>query len=190
MRGFSFSANVVAALLLSTLGVVLSTVLQPWIGHADASRVMLLLLSLGYLAFLLHQCRPRYGLSLVICSWLLCAMLLLLFNPPLLLWLAMLAGALWLLRSALRYQHLYQVGLDALLNVFAGACACSVLLFTHSLWLSLWSYFLCLAFSAAIPARPAPHPITEPASQTYDDALASAQSALRRLQKNTSQRPS
>ncbi len=190
MNRFSFNANVVAALLLSTLGVVMCNALRPWIGDGDASRMMLLLLSLGYLAFLIHQCRPRYGLSLVISGWLLCAMLLLLLNPPLMVWLGVLIGTLWSMRSALRYQQLYLAGLDGILNVIAAACAFSVLLFTHSLWLSLWSYFLCLAFTCAIPARPAHRSTIEPASQTYDDARAGAQSALRRLQKNTTQLPS
>lgn len=187
MKGFSFFSSVMVALLLSTLGVVVITALQPWIGRGDASRLMLLLVSLGYLGFLLHQCRPRFGLSLMIGGWLLCAALLVLFNPPLMMWLAVLVAILWLVRSALRYQQLYQAGLDGLLNLFATGCAISILLFTHSLWLSLWSYFLSLAFSAAIPARPLKRSNSEPVTDAFEEAKACAESALRRLQKKPTQ---
>ncbi len=184
MKRFSFAANVMAALVLSTLGVVVSTTLQPWIGKDDAGRLMVLVLSLGYLVFLLHQCRPRYGLSIVASGWVVCALALLLFNPPLLVWMLVLAGALWLLRSALRYQRLFRMALDGALNLFAAGCAFNVLLFTHSLWLSLWSYFLALAFTAAIPARTTSQIADQSAPDAYEQARSSAESALRRLQKN------
>ena len=186
MKAFSFVHNVVAGLALSTIGVVVFSVTQALFGSTDASRLVLLVISLGYVLFLLQQLTPRFGISIVVSGWLVSALALLLFNPPLLVWLSVLTGLTWLIRSALRYQRLYQVALDGVLNGFALCCGISVMLLTHSLWLSLWSYFLAMAFSSALASRPSPSRPVIDTVQRFQQAHSSAEDALRRLQKQAS----
>lgn len=185
MNAFSFFRNVVAALVLSTVASAVHGALQPFVGSADALRVSLLITVLGYLAFLLQQLRPPFGMVLILAGALLTSFALLLFNPPLLVWLGMLAAMLWLVRCVLRYQHLTHCALDALINALAGCVGLSVLLHTHSLWLGVWSYFLALAFCALLPSRQQASTESHSYFSSFQQARSSAESALRRLQKNS-----
>lgn len=185
MNRFSFLSNVVAALVLATVGAALHASLQPFAGSGLALRVMLIACASGYLAFLLHQLRPRFSVALMITGWLVLMLLLLLINPPLLLWLPALAGALWVMRCVLRYQTVLHAALDGLLNGVAGCVGFSVVMYTHSLWLGIWSYLLTLAFCVAIPARQPTRADTAPAHSEFNQAHASAERALKRLQQQS-----
>lgn len=185
MNRFSFFSNVVAALVLASVGAALHASLQPLAGSGVALRIMLIACASGYLAFLLHQLRPRFGITLMITGWLLLMLLLLLINPPLLLWLPALAGTLWLMRCVLRYQNVLHAALDGLLNGVAGCVGFSVVMYTHSLWLGIWSYLLTLAFCVAIPARQPPRESITHIQSDFNQAQASAERALKRLQQQS-----
>ena len=185
MNRFSFFRNIAAALVLSSAGAALHVVLQILLGPADALRIALLVTALGYLAFLLHQLRPPFGVALTIAGGILLALLLLVVNPSLPLWLCVLPGALWLLRCALRYGSLAHCALDAVINGVAWCVGISVVLHTHSLWLGLWSYFLTLAFCVVVPARQSANTPTLNALSAFQLARSSAERALLRLQKNS-----
>ena len=183
MKPFTFGANVMAALALSLTAVVVKTALMPLLGMADAARVMLLVLSLGYLFFLLQRLSPRFGLALIAASWIAQACLLLLFNPSWLVWLLSQVSVLWLMRCALRYQHLSQWLADAVLNGLALCAGISVQLYSHSLGMSVWSYFLVLALITFIPVHGSVAVGTD-AATSFHQSRRSAENALRRLQKN------
>lgn len=183
MNRFTFFRQVVTGLLLSIIGSVLMMVLTPVLGSQDASRVVLLILSFGYVLMLLQHLAPRVGITMVVSGWLLTAALLLLFNPPLLVWVVVCSALLWLVRSGLRYQRLYPFTLDALLTLFALCCGIAALLYSQRVGLALWSYFLVLAFSAAIPARPSSPRPSGSTTDVFTQAETNAQRALRQLQK-------
>jgi hypothetical protein len=185
MNTFSFSRNIVAALVLSTLAAAMHGALQPFIGSAEALRVALLVTAFGYLAFLLQQLRPPFGMVLILAGTLLLSFALLAFNPPLLVWLGVMLALLWLVRCVLRYQHLTHCMLDALINGLAVCVGLSVVLHTHSLWLGAWSYFLALAFCALLPSRQQASSASSSYFSSFQQARSSAESALRRLQKNS-----
>ena len=94
MNRFTFLSSVVAALLLATVGAALHGAVQPFWGSSLALRITLLGCTSGYLAFLLLQLRPRFGMTLIIASWLALAFVLMIFNPSVLLWISSLGGAL------------------------------------------------------------------------------------------------
>lgn len=189
MNNFSFFRNVIAALVLSTVAAAVYGALQPFADSPDALRAALLITALGYLAFLLRQLQPPFGMILILAGALLTSIAMLLFNPPLLVWFGVLSAQLWLVRCVLRYQHLTHCVLDALINGLAGCVGLSVLLHTHSVWLGSWSYFLALAFCTLLPSRQQSVSAVTPDASGFEQAHSSAESALYRLQKN-SVRPS
>lgn len=182
MNSYTFFRQVVTGLLLSIVGSVLMLVLTPVMGSQDASRVVLLILSFGYVLMLLQHLAPRVGITMIVSAWLLTAALLLLFNPSLLMWVVTLSALLWLLRSGLRYQQLYAFALDGLLTLFALCCGVAALLYSQRIGLALWSYFLVLACSAAIPARASSRHRSGSANGAFTQAETNAQRVLRQLQ--------
>jgi hypothetical protein len=134
------------------------------------------------LALLAHG--PRHsGHVVAALAWLTLAGLLLIFNPPLTLWLLLPTGFIWLLRSLRRYDSLIPAGGDALLSGFALAAAIATAQHTHSLFLSLWSYFLVQALAAFIPVRNVATPAASGRTRDtdFDSSYRNAETALRRL---------
>lgn len=183
MKTLSFTSQIGAGAALSVAAAAISTVMQPLLGTSDGLRLTLLVISLGYLLFLLQRTAPRFGISIVASAWILNALLLLLFNPPLVIWLLDQVALLWLVRAALRYQQIIPVLIDAALNLLALCAGLSALWYSQSLLLAVWSYFLVLAFCVWIPARQ-PRTPAALADNAFEQAQSSAEAAIRRLQKN------
>lgn len=180
----SFWRQVGFGLLLSVMGGIVFAALRPLIGTDLVLRGLIVGLSAAYLALLLHDLRARIGLVVTLAGWALVTGLLVAFNPTLWVWLLVQALVVWLLRCLYRYDSLAAALTDAVLNGFALAMAMATARYTHSLFLTLWSYFLVQAIFVFIPrgragnASFAPEP--EP-DDAFGQAYRTAEDALRRL---------
>lgn len=182
MNALSFWRGVLLAFVISVVCTVLHTVLAEVLGSASSLRLVVLgSASIYVLALLAHG--PRHsGRVVAALAWMGLAGLLLVFNPPLTLWLLLQTGFIWLLRSMQRYDNLIATLVDALLSGFALAAALATAQHTHSLLLSLWCYFLVQALVAFVPIRPTRVAQVSCDRQTdFDTSYRNAETALRNL---------
>ena len=183
MKPLSFWRGVLLAIVISVVGAVLHTVLAKLLGNTSSLRVVILMAGLSYVLALLANGPRQSGRVVAALAWLALAGLLLVFNPPLTLWLLLQTGFIWLLRSLQRYDSLIPASADALFSGFALAAAIATAQHTHSLFLALWSYFLVQALAAFIPTRPAAAPEAAAAvgETDFETSYRNAETALRRL---------
>lgn len=186
MKTPSFWRQVGFGLLLSVIGGVVFTALRPLMGTELVLRGLIIGLGAAYLALLLHDLRARIGVVVTLACWVVVTGLLLAFNPTLWVWLLVQVLLIWLLRCLYRYDSLAAASADAALSGFALAMALVTADYTHSLFLTLWSYFLVQAIYVFIPrgragdASFALEPEPEP-DDAFGQAYRTAEDALRRL---------
>lgn len=182
MKALTFWRGVLLAIVISVVGAVLHMVLAKVFGSATTLRLVILVAALGYVLALLAHGPRQDGRVVAALAWLGLAGLLLVFNPPLILWLLLQTGFIWLLRSLQRYASLIPAGSDALLSGFALAAAIATAQHTHSLFLALWSYLLVQALAAFIPARNTAAPAASAGADTdFESSYRNAETALRNL---------
>ena len=183
--GFWREAGV--ALALSIVGAVAYDALATLIGAPSASRLVVTVLGLAYAVMLLRGLDARIGRVVAVAAWLAFDAALFAFNPPLLLWLAAHAFAIWLLRCWCRYTSAFAALADGALSLFALAAASVAAVHSHSMFLALWSFFLVQALFVLIPETLRPRPAAAPPEDDdrFDQAHRSAEAALRRLTTRT-----
>lgn len=185
----SFWRSVLFALALSIVGALLHMVFVGVFGRALSLRLIVLVVSAIYVLSLLYASPLRSGRMVAGLAWLALAGLLVIFNPVLSVWLVLQTAFIWLLRGLQTYDSLIAAGLDALLCAIALAAAVATAMHTHSLFLTLWSYFLVQALQVFVPRRLQPHSsgAAVPGNDfnDFDSAYRNAEMALRRLSTRT-----
>lgn len=185
MKTLSLWRGIGIAVVISVVGWVLHSVLAGVLGSALSVRLCVLVAALIYLLALLAHGPRHSGRAVAAIAWLALSGLLIVFNPPLTLWLLLQTGFIWLLRSLQRYDSLIPAGADALLSGFALAAAIATAQHTHSLPLCLWSYFLIQALVVFIPTRAVVAAVAGAGSDAgeadFDASFRNAEAALRRL---------
>jgi len=179
----SFWREVGVGLALSIAGALAYHAIATIIGSALALRLVVAGLGIVYGVSLLRGLRARIGRLLAIAAWLVLDVALFVFDPPLLLWLAAQAFAIWLLRCWCCYGSFFAALADGALNLFALAAAMVAAVHSHSVFLALWSFFLVQALFVLIPEtlRPRVAAAQSDDEDRFDQAHRSAESALRRL---------
>jgi len=174
--GVALAASIAGAGAFAILSVVLDGL--------GLFRLLVAALALGYVVYLLVRSREHTGRVSVIAVWLaLAAANLLLVRSPLLYVVVHLA-VIWLVRALYYYQGvlpaLMDLGLMAaalLAGVWAGQT-------THSLFLSLWCFFLPQALFVLIPVsltRPRNRAVAAADADEFERAHRAARLALRKL---------
>lgn len=179
----SVSQGLAAALALSAAGAVLLAILSPWAGSATALRAVIALLGLAYVAYTMARSGERVGRITALGCWAAVAAATWVLAPPLVGYVLVHLGLVWLVRSLYHYAGVVPALADLALAVLGAAFAAWAAQRSGSAWLALWCFFLVQAFHALIPptlaARGAPAP------GDTDDAFArahrAAEAAVRRL---------
>jgi hypothetical protein len=140
-------------------------------------------LGLAYVVYLLRRNEERVGRVVATALWLVAALALWIFEPPALLYLAAHLGLVWLVRSLYFHSSLLTALADLGLVALGFAAAVWAASETHSVALSVWTFFLVQALFIAIPARIAA--TAAAASDIPEDrfqrAHLAAEAALRRM---------
>jgi hypothetical protein len=165
------------AVLLSTGGAVVFAVLAPLAGAATSLRVSLLLAASAWMLDQLRHAGP--GRLLAGSAWIVMCAALLLINPPLWGWLALLAVALWLGRSLRQPRRLLLCATDCALSLLAAAASLVALRHTGSVWLALWCLLLLQALSLSLASNPGS--VVRDANARFDAARRAAERALHAL---------
>jgi len=185
MKTPNFLEGAAVALAASVAAAVLFGVLAPVFGGDAVVRALIALLALVYIIYLLRRSRERVGRVSVIAGWTLAALALAVWHPPLLLYLVLHVGMLWLVRALYHYASVLSALADLGLNGVALAAAVWASTHTASLFATTWCFFLLQALFVVIPRdlrdrRAAQHATADPTDR-FQQAHRAAEAALRKL---------
>lgn len=175
--------GVLLAAGLAFAASVVGTVLAPLIGLPAAVRLLIPGLGLAYLLYLLRRSPVRSGRVTALAAWAVIAAAAWWTAPPVALYLAIHAGALWILRVT--YFHAGLLGALADLGVGVAALVLTAWAATHSGSLSLatWCFFIVQALFALIPpdAGRRKRDTAATTNEKFDRARRQAEAALHQL---------
>jgi hypothetical protein len=178
----TFLEGVGVALTASIAGAAAYTTLSALTGGIGTLRPVIAGLALGYLIYLLVRTPVRVGRVTAFLAWCLAAVGLWLAAPPLVLYLLLHVGMLWLIRTLFFNSSLVSALADLALALLALAAGIWALVQTGSLLLGIWCFFLVQAGFVAIPPGPAArHPGRRPYQEdAFEHAHRIAEAALRK----------
>ena len=148
----SFGHGLGAALVLSACGAAVLAAITPWLGPATALRAVIALVSFAYVLYVIGRSGERVGRITTIVCWCLAATVAWLLGPPLVGYVLVHAGLLWLVRSLYHYSGLLPALADLGVSALGVAFAAWAAQHSGSAWLALWCFFLVQAFHSLIPA--------------------------------------
>lgn len=147
----SLGAGLVAALALSACGAAVLAALSPWLGQATALRAVIALLGFAYTVYVVARSGERVGRLTTIVLWLAIAGGAWLVGLPLVGYVLLHVGLVWLVRSLYHYSGLLPALADFGLSLLGAAFAVWAAQRGGSAWLALWCFFLVQAFHVLIP---------------------------------------
>ncbi len=178
-----FLEGVVVALTASLSGSLLYAVLVPTFPGGPILRLLIAGIALGYVIYLLQRSPERVGRITVLAAWSLAAGAIWLMGTPLVLYLALHLGLVWLIRSLYFYSSVLSALADLGLSGLSLAAAVWAAGHSHSLFLSIWCLFLVQALFAGIPASLQRNGGATPSREQdhFERAHRAAETALRKL---------
>ena len=153
MKRTSFFEGVTIALITSILGGAVFFTLSNVFSVNGVFRLLVAAICFSYILYLLARSNERVGRITVTSIWFIAASMTWLFVPSLFLYLLIHVGLIWLIRSLYFYQSVLSSLADLGLSGLSFAVALWAWSNTHSLFLSLWCFFLMQALFVAIPRQ-------------------------------------
>ena len=185
MKQPTFLEGVAIALAASLAGSVLYTALDVVFPGVPVLRLLIAGIGLAYVVYLLGRTPERVGRVTAAAAWLLVAGVLWFTHPPLLLYICIHVGAVWLIRSLYFYSSALSALADLGLNGLALAAGIWAITRTGSAFLGIWCFFLVQALFVAIPRSLQRKSTTAIAGHTpadrFQHAYRVAESAVRKL---------
>ena len=177
----SLGAGLVAALVLSVCGAALLAALTPWLGLGLALRAVIALLSFAYVLHAIGRSGERVGRITTLVCWLAVASAAWLIGLPLVAYVLVHLGAVWLVRSLYYYSGLLPALADLGLTLLGAAFAVWAAQRADSAWLAFWCFFLVQAFHVSIPASLTRRAALDAPDDAFARAHRAAEAAVRRL---------
>ena len=190
MKRPAFSEGIVVAILVSLAVTVVFTVLSSFFPTRWLLQALIAGVSLSYVCYLLVRSQEKTGRLTVIAVWGVITVVTWLFSPSTIITLFVHVGLIWLVRALYYYTSLVVALVDLGLTLFGMAAAIWTLLYTHSLFLSVWCFFLIQALFVVLPTDlksdllKANKQNTKPSpaqNDGFEQAYLSAKSALHQL---------
>ena len=188
MRQPTFLEGVGVALAISLTGGALFTAMDTVFPGVPVLRLLIAGIGLAYVVYLLSRSPERVGRLTAAASWLLVAGLLWFTQPPLLLYLCVHLGMVWLIRSLYFYSSALSAVADLGLNGLGLAAALWALTRTGSVFLAIWCFFLVQALFVVIPKsvkrKPGATRGGHKSEDRFQHAYRAAETAVRKLSSN------
>lgn len=185
MKQPTFLEGVSVALAMGIAGGALYAALTTLLPAGTVLRLLIAGTGLGYIVYLLSRSRERIGRITVLAAWGLLATAAWFSSPPLLLYLVVHLGAIWLIRSLYFYSSVLSALADLALNGLALAAATWAVTRTGSVFLGIWSFFLMQALFVGIPdsmrRRTCTHASRHVRADRFQHAHRVAEAAVRKL---------
>ena len=173
--------GLVAALIFSVCGAAVLGALTPWLGLGAALRAVIALLGLAYVIYAIGRSGERVGRITTLVCWLVVASGAWLAGLPLVAYVLVHLGAIWLVRSLYYYSGLMPALADLGLTLLGAAFAVWAAQRADSAFLALWCFFLVQAFHVSIPASLTRGGAPEAPDDAFARAHRAAEAAVRRL---------
>jgi hypothetical protein len=182
----SFAHGLGAAFVLATAGAAVLAALTPWLGGATALRAVLALLGFAYVLYIMAVSGERVGRVTTIACFAAITCGAWLSGVPLVAYVLVQVGVVWLVRSLYHYTGLAPALADLVLSALAAAFAAWAALRSGNAWLALWCFFLVQSLHAVIPSMLAPRGAAnvEAEPDAFARAARAAEEAVRRLSSN------
>ena len=177
----SLGVGLLAALIFSACGAALLAALVPWLGLATGLRAVIALLGLAYVIYAIGRSGERVGRLTTLACWLVVACGAWLAGLPLVAYVLVHLGAIWLARSLYYYSGLLPALADLALTLLGAAFAVWAAQRADSAWLAFWCFFLVQAFHVSIPASLTRGSAPEAPDDAFARAHRAAEAAVRRL---------
>jgi hypothetical protein len=177
----SLGVGLVVALILSTCGAASLAALAPWLGLGLGLRAVIALLGLAYVIYAIGRSGERVGRLTTLACWLVVACGAWVAGLPLVAYVLVHLGAVWLVRSLYYYSGLMPALADLGVTLLGAAFAVWAAQRADSAWLAFWCFFLVQAFHASIPASLTRSGATAAPDDAFARAHRAAEAAVRRL---------
>lgn len=182
MKGSNFLLRVLVAIFASIYAGSMYTTLAVFTSPTATSYLVFTSLTFAYIVYLLGNSGAKVGRITAVVIWLVALGSMSWLDVPLPVWMATLVASIWLVQSLFYYAGIVPMMFNLALQIFGVVCASAAYLHTHSITLSVWSYFLVLALDVFIPdtayARGAKTSRQVQGNQDFERAYANAQHAL------------
>ncbi|MGB5177745.1 MAG: hypothetical protein WBP44_03340 [Gammaproteobacteria bacterium] len=188
MKQPTFPEGVGVALAVSLVGSMFYTAMDVVFPGVPVLRLLIAGIGLAYVVYLLSRSAERVGRITAAAAWLLVAGLLWFTHPPLLLYVCVHLGTLWLIRSLYFYSSALSALADLGLNGLALAAAIWAVTRTGSVFLGIWCFFLVQALFVLIPKNVSRKPgtglVNHASEDRFQHAYRIAETAVRKLSSN------
>lgn len=184
MKPVSFFEGTGVALVASLAGSVIFIGLASLFGAGGLLRLLVTGLAFAYVVYLLARSPHRVGRISTLVIWLCISAVGWLFVPSAFAYLALQLGLIWLVRALYYYHSVLSALLDLGLVGMSLLAAIWAWSNTHSLFLSLWCFFLVQALFVYIPRQLSGRKSTahvQTDSDHFERAHRAAQAAVRKL---------
>jgi len=183
MKQISFIEGVIVALLASAAGAILFFLLSGLLGDSSAFRMVISMVSAGYILYLFRRSHNHIGRITLSVFWLLSSLALWLLWPPISLFILANIAAIWLIRSLYFHERFLSALSDLSLTGLSFLAGLWAIAQTGSLFLTFWCFFLVQALCLLIP-KTSKATSTIQANADFDHAYKNAESALHKLAKS------
>jgi hypothetical protein len=177
----SFTHAIGVAVVLSLSGAAVLAALGPFFGSGALLRGVIAALGLAYVLYLVGRSGERVGRVTTVACWALGAGAAWAAGLPLVTFVLVHVGLVWLVRSLYYYSGVLPAAIDFGLSLLGTAFAVWAAQRTGSLGLALWCFFLVQAFHLFIPESVRPRSTRSEADDAFARAHRAAESAVRRL---------
>jgi hypothetical protein len=183
MKRPTFIQGAVVAFVFALAGAAAFTTLKLLLGSGFLLKFLISVLGGFYVLYLLSRSNEKTGRLTIPALWLSGAIAAWLFLPGLALFVITHLGMVWLIRSLYFHTSVLPALLDLGLCALSLVAAIATAQHSHSIFLTIWSFFLLQALFVAIPSLIKTHR-AEPAEQSeqrFKRALRTAEAAVRRM---------
>lgn len=178
-----FLEGVFIAIVMSILVSAAITVLSGFFGAGIVLRFVTMTVALAYLLYLLIRSQQRSGRVTTVAVWLVLSMVLWLSWPPIAVYVLIHIGLVWLIRCLYYYSSLFSAVLDLGVSALSVILAAWAGMYTNSVFVVLWCFFLTQALFAFIPASMYQGRQHESVSENerFETAFRNAEAALQKI---------
>lgn len=194
MQGITFNQGLVFALLASLFSAISFSAFSAFSAFIDQAYAMLALeiifaiVSFSYIGYLMQCSRIKTGRPTVSLVWLVFTLFLFYMQTDIMLFVGVQIVFIWLVRCLFYYSGLVSSMIDFCLTLMSVLVAIWVALYTDSLFLYVWSFFLCQACFAFIAPNFKKNNIhkyqPESFGQSFDRSFHQAERAVRQILNN------
>ena len=185
MKVPSFSEGIGVALVGSLAGSGLFAAMGWLLEGVGVFRLVIALLSFVYVIYLMVRSPVRSGRLVVMAAWMLVAFSTWILFPPLLLYLLVHVLLIWLVRILYFHSNVLSAFMDLALSGFAFAMAAGATMWTHSVFLGMWTFFLLQALFVLLPSGKGKSTVSRrrrrDAPDHFEQAHRMAEAALQKL---------